>query len=60
MSMELFRNDNRLSNQLIMCSGKEALPWGKELYRYYEKASKPIASKLELLDLLNYRQEKSV
>ncbi|HWQ49207.1 MAG TPA: transcriptional regulator FilR1 domain-containing protein [Methanosarcina sp.] len=29
MAMEFFRNDKRLSNQLIMCSGKEALHWGK-------------------------------
>lgn len=55
MAMELFRNDKRLSNQLIICSGKEALHWGKELYEYYEKASNPIASKLELLDLLSSR-----
>lgn len=60
MAMEFFRDDKRLNNQLIMCSGKEALHWGKELYGYYEKASKPIASKLELLDLLSSRQEKSV
>jgi predicted transcriptional regulator len=60
MAMELFLNDKRLNNQLIMCSGKEALHWGKELYGYYEKDSEPVVSKQELLDLLSYEQEKSL
>jgi len=39
----------------MMCSEKEALHRGKKLYTYYDKVSKPIASKLELLDLLSFR-----
>jgi len=39
----------------MMCSEKEALHRGKELYTYCGNVSKPIASKPELLDLLSVR-----
>ncbi|MFZ2497433.1 MAG: helix-turn-helix transcriptional regulator [Methanosarcina sp.] len=46
MAIELFLNGGRLSNQLIICSDKRALNWGKELYRYFEELSKPLILKL--------------
>jgi len=60
MTIELFRNNGRLSNQLIICSGKGALHWGKELYMYYEEASEPVTLKLEHEDSLSYEQSSSV
>jgi len=47
MTIELFRTDGGLSNQIIVNSDKEALKWGKELYNYFLEYSESLTSKLE-------------
>lgn len=54
MAIEFFRNDGKLSNQILISSDKKAINWGKDLYRHLEENLKTAGFELEYKDFLNH------
>jgi predicted transcriptional regulator len=42
LAFKLFETDGKLRDQIIMCFGKKASCWGKELFQYYIKTAAPL------------------